>query len=173
MELLVNKHPEIKAVENGDHYRDSLNITDIGLQTLLTAECLTKVSLYRANLITGESLKLHVNSAQHIQHLSLNFCSLTDKGLLRIMAMCGTQLTSLDVTGSKITGEGFHALQNKFTNMEKLSLEWCFKISDQGFSEIINISGPLLNTVQLSSVNISAEVKTRIKLNRPNLTIIG
>ena len=72
VELLVNKHPEIKVVQVGN---SEINITDRGLQILLTADGLTTVSLSMAGLITGETLKLHSNSAEHIQHLALLCCA--------------------------------------------------------------------------------------------------
>ena len=217
LEILVSKHSEIRVFEICFGSKNS----DRGLQTLLTADSIAAVSLCGARLITGETLELHSNSAQHIQHLALRNCSLTDEGLLKIMEICGIKLTSLDLSGSEITGEGLHVLQDKFKNMEKLSLAWCrgltqqglleilnmcgsklqnlnisatnitgkgleelqgklanlktlnlehcYSFTDQGFSEIINISGPLLKTVQLSGANISTETKNRIKLNRPNL----
>ena len=224
VELLVDKHPEIKVVQIGSLNVGNDNITDKCLQTLLTADGLTKVRLWGARLITGETLKLHSNSAQHIQALTLRDCALTDKGLLLILDTCGIQLISLDVTGSRITGEGFHVLQDKFTNMEKLSLKgcdgltqqglldilrmcgrrlqdldisgtnitsqglgqlqgklanlktldlnWCRGLTDQGFAEIINISGPLLETVGVWGSNISIEEQNRMQLSRPNLTIV-
>ena len=111
VELLVTKHPKIKEIKIGKLVmfatiitfdtinigNGNINITDRGLQALLTADGLTKLSLSRAHLIIGETLGLHSNSTQNIQHLALINCSLTDKGILKIMDTCGIQLTSLDV----------------------------------------------------------------------------
>ena len=151
VELLVAKHPEIKVVQIGsDEY--TINITDRGLLTLLTADGLTKVSLSGAPLITAESLGLHSNSTQHIQHLALIECSLTDKGLFKILDTCGIQLISLDVSNScNITGEGFHGSQDKFINMEKLSLRGCRRLTQQGLSEILRMCGSRLQDLDISN----------------------
>ena len=157
VELLVVKHPEIKNVQIGNEYIDDINITDRGLQTLLSAVDLIKVSLSRARLITGETLQLHSSSAQNIQHLALIFCSLTDKGLLKILQICGIQLTSLDVTGSEITGEGFDVLQDKFTNMETLSLCLCSSLTDQGLLKVLRMAGNNLQDLNISRTNITSQ----------------
>ena len=137
--------------------KNSLNITDRSLQTLLTADSLTKVSLSDAHLITGETLKLHSNSAQHIQHLALIDCALTDKGLLKILNTCGIQLTSLDVSWSTITGEHFHVLQDKFTNMEKLNLASCKRLTWQGQVKVLRMCGTKLQDLDISETNITGQ----------------
>ena len=107
VELLVAKHPEMKAFQIGSPLFNA-NITDSGLQTLLTADGLTKVSLYWARLITGETLVLDSDSAQQIQDLELIYCALTKKGLLKILSICGNQLTLLDLTGSRVALASIH-----------------------------------------------------------------
>ena len=154
VELLVTKHPEIKVVQIGN---SEINITDRGLQILLTADGLTTVSLSMAGLITGENLKLHSNFAEHIQHLALLCCPLTNKGLLKILDTCGIQLISLDVSGSEITGEGFHVLQDKFTNMEKLSLAGC-DLTQQGLLVMLSMMcGEKLQHLDISGTDITGQ----------------
>ena len=157
VELLVTKHPELKAVKIGPNYPIFIKITDSGLLTLLTADGLTKVSLSKALLITGETLKHVFNSAQHIQDLALIDCSLTDKGLLKILGICGIQLTSLDVTGSTVTGEGFHVLKDKFSNMEKLCLEKCVGLTQQGLLQILKMCGSRLQDLNISETDITGQ----------------
>ena len=133
------------------------NITDSGLQTLLTADGLTKVSLYWARLITGETLVLDSDSAQQIQDLELIYCALTKKGLLKILSICGNQLTLLDLTGSRVTGEGFNVLQDKFTNMEKLCLKHCVGLTNQGLLEILMMCGSKLQDLNISRIDTTGQ----------------
>ena len=154
VELLVTKHPEMKSIKIGCFY--CVNITDRGLQTLLTADGLIKVWLSDVHLITGEILELHSNSAKHIQHLALQRCSLTTSGLLKILDICGIQLTSLDLKSCRnITGEGFHVLQDKFANMEKLTLASCVRLSQQGLLEILMMCGSKLQDLDISRTKIT------------------
>ena len=108
------------------------------------------MSLSGTRFITGEALKLDSNSAQHIQHLDFIDCQLTDNGLLKILIMSGIQLISLHVTGSYITGQGFHVLQDKFTNMEKLSLARCMQLTQRGLWEILIMCGTKLQHLDIS-----------------------
>ena len=156
--LLVAKHPELEAVQIGDCFCfPSLNITDRGLQTLLAAIGLTKVSLSWAPFITGETLELPSTSVQHIKILALRYCSLTDEGLWQIMEIVGSQLTALDVTGSTITGEGFHILKDKFTNLEKVSLLTCRCLTNQGLFEILDMCGTKLQALNISGTPITGQ----------------
>ena len=184
IELLVSKHPEIKVVKIGDlNFSELINITDRGLQILLTADGLTEVSLCNAHLITGETLKIGSNFAQYIQDLALMDCSLTDKGLLKILDSCGIQLTSLDVSESNITGEGFIVFQDKFTNMEKLNVMLCEQLTKQGLLEILMMCGSKLKNLNISATNITdlglelqgkfAELKTLNLSNCSSLTDQG
>ena len=73
------------------------------------------------------------------------------------MQICGIQLTSLDVTGSKITGEGFDVLQDKFTNMEKLSLGSCMRLTNKGLLEFMSMCGCKLHDLNISDTSITSQ----------------
>ena len=152
VELLVAKHPEMKVVQIVGDYT-----TDKGLQALLTAEGLNTLVLSKTPHITGETLKLRSNSVKHIKHLALKDGSLSNKGLLKILKMCGIQLISLDVTGSDITGKGFHVLQGKFKNIELLRLRDCFRLTQQGLLEILMMCGGKLQDLDISGTNITGQ----------------
>ena len=115
------------------------------------------MSLSGAPLITAENLGLTSNLAQHIQHLALIDCSLTDKALLKILDTCGIQLISFNVSGSEITGGGFHVLQEKFINMEKLSLQGCRRLTQQGLSEILMMCCSRFQDLDISNTTMTCQ----------------
>ena len=120
--------------------------------------------------VTGQGLDELQGKFVDLRTLNLARCSrLTNQGLLKLLRMCGSKLQYLNISRTRVTGQGLYELQGKFADLRTLNLKRCSSLTDQGFSEIINISGPLLKTVQLSGANISTETKNRIKLNRPNL----
>ena len=123
--------------------------------------------------ITGQGLEEMQGKLAELKVLNLSWCpSLADQGLLKVLMMCGTKLQDLVISNTNITGQGLEELQGKFADLKTMSLQWCSSLTDQGFSKISNISGPLLKTVKVLGSSISNEAKTRIKLNRPNLTFV-
>ena len=151
------------------------SLTDQGLLKVLmiSGSKLQDLNITQTN-ITGQGLDELKGKLADLKTLSIQWCSsLTDQGLLKVLRICGTKLKDLDISSTGITGQGLEELQGKFVDLRTLNLDFCYSLSDQGFSEIINISGPLLETVKLFDSWMSTEVRNRISLNRPNLTIEG
>ena len=95
------------------------------------------------------------------------------------MDTCGIHLTSLDVSWSTITGEGFNVLQDKFTNMEKLCLQGCLRLTPQGLVEILDMCGGKLKDLNISWTNVTGHCLDELqgkfadlkKLNLYNLSL--
>ena len=63
----------------------------------------------------------------------------------------------MNLSFTRITGEGLSILQGKLNNLEKLDLDSCEDITDQGMMELLQICGTELKFINLSHTQISGE----------------
>ena len=98
-----------------------------------------------------------------LQHLSLANCgSFTEKGLRKILQICGRTLKKLDISFTQITGETLSEGNGIFlNNMEELDLSSCYKLTDAGLLCFLNLCGKNLKKLDISSTQITGENMTQ------------
>ena len=134
---------------------DPIDITDKGLQAILSSENMKTIAINSAKIrVTG--LSPQVNYSKNIQALTLTSVGLSDKGLIQILQHCGSELKTLAIPLTHITGEGFGVLRGKLVNIEKLDLNSCRRFTKQGIIEMLQMCGTQLKVLDMSSTNISA-----------------
>ena len=138
VQYLVIKHPDIEKV----FISDGSEVTDNGLQSLLSAPCMKSVGV--AGRFSGETISPRSNTAQYLQELKLESYDLKDSGLFNILEGCTPALKSLQVSNACLTGEGLKSLQGKFQQLEKLHLHLLNKLTYEGVTDLIAISGNCL-----------------------------
>ena len=149
-----------------------MKITDKGLQVLLSAENIRSVHM-RGCPVTGEGLHPLINYSQQIQSLSLRYCeNLTDLGLSTILNAVGRRLKHLDLKDSGISGNQFAELQVELTSLEKLELQGCTYLTDQGLTDILKKCGVALNHLDLSYTITSGAGLSELREKFPNLRIL-
>ena len=93
-----------------------------------------------------------------LQHLSLANCgSFTEKGLRKILQICGRTLKKLDISFTQITGETLSEGNGIFlNNMEELDLNHC-DLTDIGLKQILQLCSRALKSLNLSYTYITGE----------------
>ena len=94
-----------------------------------------------------------------LEQLSLADCkSLSEKGLRKILILCGRTLRKLDLSRTHITGETLSEGDGVFlTFMEELSISCCRKLTDTGLSSILNVCGKNLKSLNICCTQITGE----------------
>ena len=109
-------------------------------------------------LMTGEGLVGLGLELNKLETLNLERNSyLTNKGLTELIRIAGSNLKSLNLNCTIITGEGFTGSSLQLYNLETLSMKWCSKLTDRGLSELFRITGPQLKTLDLTSSRMTGE----------------
>ena len=86
----------------------------------------------------------------NLEKLNLHKCSrLTDKGLERILSMCGSNLRELDLSETGLVECTFESDAVKLPNIEILSLARCSKLTYGGFSRILKLCQSSLRALYL------------------------
>ena len=94
-----------------------------------------------------------------LEQLSLASCSrFSEKGLRKILQLCGRTLKKLDLSSTQITGETLSEGDGVFlTFMEELNISDCNKLTDTGLSSILNVCGKNLKSLNISDTKITGE----------------
>ena len=94
-----------------------------------------------------------------LEQLSLASCSsFSEKGLRKILQLCGRTLKKLDLRCTQITGETLSEGDGVFlTFMEELNISDCNKLTDTGLSSILNVCGKNLKSLNISDTKITGE----------------
>ena len=101
-------------------------------------------------------------------------CSqLTDNGLIQILQLCGSTLKSLDVNHTDITGENLSEYNGTLPCLTNLELGACFELTDKGLLHILQLCGSKLQSLDISSTNITGENLSEYKGTLPCLTKLG
>ena len=94
-----------------------------------------------------------VPSQYVLQVLQLWHCpQLSNQGLLGLLNTLGRNLVNLDLSNTKISGEGFVESGIKLESLQILKLGCCSSVTDQGLSELVNITGGHLKELYLPGV---------------------
>ena len=147
---------------------DWLSLSDQGLAEILNrSENIRELDLSYSK-ITGVGVEEGVNSLPNLEVLKLYCCqNLTDGGLKVILRLSMCTLTVLDVSCTRITGQGFKEGVS-LPMLEELILDGCRQLTDSGFLEILSITGRRLKTVDVSLTNISsAVISTQLRTQYP------
>ena len=118
-------------------------------------------------MITGIGLEEGVEYLPMLEDLNLSGCMyLKAEGLNQIRRISGSKLTSLDLSYTYITGIGFKEGVKSLPMLEYLELA-CEPLTEQGFLEIMSVTGNRLKSVRVSRTRISADVKQALRIQHP------
>ena len=169
VKYVIEKHPEMQAIMIIYHH---FEITDKGLQAVLSSENMEKVEIHSGK-ITGTELNPGVNYSKNIHFLTLRCSGLLDPELVRILQLCGTHLKTLAIPDSSITGKGFSVLLGKLINLETLDVKGCKYITKEGMIEILQMCGTQLKVLDLTGTYISGEGLSVLKAKLSNLDTLN
>lgn len=127
-------HPTLESLS----LRNCNNISDIGLRYLSEANLakLTDLDVSFCEKVNDQALDYIAQGLKELKFLSLNNCSITDKGLIKIGQNLG-KLTTLNVGQcTKITEMSILVLIKCCLNLESIDLYGCTKIKKFGFERI-------------------------------------
>ncbi|XP_023348402.1 F-box protein At3g58530 [Eurytemora carolleeae] len=172
-------------------YRINVNIVSKQLQTLqltcdeglnndlflqILEQCgstLKSLTLKNSN-ITGEILIKYKGTLPCLENLELIACRrLTDKGLLQILQLCGSTLTSLDIGYTKITGESLSQYKGTLPCLENLNMRNCRQLTNGGLLHILQLCGSTLRSLNISGTNITGENLSEYKGTLPCLETLN
>ena len=104
-----------------------------------------------------------------LEELNLSECdNLTDGGLKEILRISGSSIRVLDVSRTRITGQGFKDGVS-LPMLEELDLVVCDQLTDSSFLEILCISGNRLKTVDLSYSRIATALRSTLSSQYPSV----
>ena len=146
------------------------NLTDKGLSEFLriSGSQLSKLVLSHTRF-TGEVLD-ETMSLTHLETLELDECPmLSDRGLCQILKISGMCLKTLSVQRTNIIGDNLIEFNGSLTKLETLYLADCGFLADQGFCELLSITGPQLKNLDATGTFITGEGFAEFILNPPSL----
>ena len=124
--------------------------------------------------ITGENLADNMVTLPCLRFLSIRYCTeLSDEGMLKILQICKSTLTSLEVSGTNITGENWANYEGTLPCLEKLDLQNCKQLSNMGLLKILQICGSKLVSLTLKGTNITGENFADNMVTLPCLRILS
>ena len=134
-------------------------LSNMGLLKILQTCGSTLTSLnVTSTHITGENLADNMVTLPCLRFLSIRFCmELSDEGMLKILQICQSTLTSLEVSGTNITGENWANNEGTLPCLENLDLNYCRQLSNMGLLKILQICGSKLVSLALKGTNITGE----------------
>ena len=120
--------------------------------------------------ITGVGVEEGVNSLPNLEVLNLYCClNLTDGGLKEILRLSRCTLRVLDVSSTRITGQGFKEGVS-LPMLEELHLVRCEQLTESGLLEILSNTGRRLKTVNVSLCrNLSTAVIKTLRAEYPSV----
>ena len=120
-------------------------------------------------MITGIGLEEGVEYLPMLEDLNLSGCMyLKNEGLNQILRISGSKLIHLDLSYTHVTGIGFKEGVKSLPMLEYLHLE-CEPLTEQGFLEIMSVTGDRLKSVRVSQTRISADVKQTLCIQHPSV----
>ena len=98
----------------------------------------------------NSSLEYLLTRHPEILVLRIQASECSDEGLQYILSL-GKRLTHIQLSGSKITGDGIRlseisSLTTTLPNLEDLDISWCRYISETGFISLLNIFEVILES---------------------------
>ena len=108
-----------------------------------------------------------------LRFLDLSCCKqLTDKGLLQILQLCGSTLRSLDIGYTHITGENLFEYKGTLPCLTNLDMKYCEQLTDKGLSQILQLCGSTLRSLDISDTAITDENLSEYKRTLPCLILM-
>ena len=134
-----------------------IHLSDVGLCNLLN-KCgleLESLDLYYSKITGAALVGLDVKLTK-LKYLNLSGCSnLTDSGLRNLLNNCGSQLESLDLSYTYISGTALVGLDVKLTKFKNLNLSGCSNLTDSGLRNLLKNWGSQLESLDLDITKIS------------------
>ena len=152
------------------------SLTDQGLSELvnITGGHLKELLLPGNRTIVGQGLAVSDLPLKRLQVLDLSFCDkVTNQWMWEILDVTGQTLSTLILSGTKIIGEGFAALNLRMDKMQVLKLNHCPILTNQGLLEMINCMGSNLKELHLDGTNITGEGFVANDLRLDSLQILS
>ena len=101
------------------------------------------------------SLPLPPDMSEMLPHVECN--KVTNQWMWEILSAWGQNLSTLDLSGTKIIGEGFSVLNLRMEKVQVLILVHCRMLTNQGLLEMISCMGSNLKKLCLDGTNITGE----------------
>ena len=106
-----------------------------------------------------------------INDLDCSYCyNLADIGLHQLLRICGENLTSLDLTFTKISGEIKSFI---IPNLVKLDCSMCRNLTDEGLSFLISKCSQTINHLYITNTKISDNFWSSFKCRLPYISILN
>ena len=146
------------------------NLTDGGLKEILrrSGSSIRVLDVSYTN-ITGQGFMDGV-SLPMLEELNLSGCrNLTDGGLKEIIRISGSIIRVLDVSRTRITGQGFKDGVS-LPMLDQLNLIRCRSLTDSGILEILSITGNRLQIVNVAvCLNLSTALRSTLSSQYPSV----
>lgn len=137
------------------HFIDSPKVPCSDLGRIFSHSRLSELYLF-GTTVTGEELEPQTVNASSLQVLELvGSKSLTDKGFLNILRICGENLKHLNLHRTGISGVGVSTIS--LPQLQVLNLRKCVNLTEQGLLEILSVCRSTLQNLELSKVSISGK----------------
>ena len=109
--------------------------------------------------ISGEILIEFNETLPCLENLNLSFCKqLSNKGLVRILQLCGSTLISLYVSNTNITKQNFTEYKETLPCLKNLNLSCCKLLSNKGLVQILQCGeSTTLRSLNIEWTNITGE----------------
>ena len=134
------------------------NLTNRGLKEILRISRNLRELDLSCSKIMGVGVEEEVNSLPNLETLNLNDCYyLTDGGLKEFLRLFGCKLKVLDISQTKITGQGFKDEVISLPMLKELNMGECYHLTDGGLKEILRISGSSIRVLDLHFTNITEQ----------------
>ena len=161
----VNSVPNLEIL----NLSSCFNLTDGGLQEILRLSGnKLRVLVLSETDITGQRFKEGIFLPM-LEKLNLYYClNLTDGGMKEILRISGSSIRVLDVSRTRITGQGFKDGVS-LPMLEELNLSRCRELTYSGLLEILSISWTRLKTVDLSYTRIFTAVRSTLSSQYPSV----
>ncbi|XP_023341504.1 uncharacterized protein LOC111711391 isoform X4 [Eurytemora carolleeae] len=169
-EILIKYKGTLPCLENLN-MRFCKQLTNKGLLQILQlcGSSLRSLDISVTN-VTGENLSEYKGTLPCLENLNMRFCKqLTDKGLLQILQLYRSTLRSLDISGTKITGENMSEYKGTLPCLENLTMMVCEQLTDKGLLQILQLCGSTLRSLDIYGTNITGENLSEYKGTLPCL----
>ena len=107
--------------------------------------------------VSGEGLSEFQDSLPNITKLDFSCSNLTDQGLIELFRISGSNLKTLDIQETKITGEGLAKYDSTDLSIEQLNLLWCEKLTDRGLNEFLRLFSPSLKLLNIGYTSLTGK----------------
>jgi len=156
-----------------------LDLSFCGKTSDFTVECvaksrprLTSLRLNGCYLVSSQGLKTAVENLQQLTVLEVSGTKCDDLAVHHI-CRCLPQLKTLDLSLCKLVSDGSMAtISSTLRKMESLNLRGCGRLTDAGFSSLLNCSATLAK-LDVVDTNISEETICKFNVTLPQCAIVS